>query len=172
MAHEPSHSHASQIVAVIVTGVMCFIAGVLSSDAVSLISSKFSAEKVKPQDTIAASKPATEPAPAKVEYELITTVTAASKDPVQARAESLVVEGVRLQQSGDQASAIRKYIAACELDPAMAAAYNNIGVAYLTVGDTGEGLASLKQAADIAPQNETVKKNLDALNAKMGEQGQ
>lgn len=162
------HSHAPQIVAVIITGVMCFIAGVLSSDAVSLITSRQSAESAPPTKTVAASKPAGVPAPAAgTAYELIATAETKSSDPLIQRAYSLFAEGVRLQNSGEHGDAIRKYIAATELDPAFAAAFNNLGVAYGTLESPDEAMTAFRHASEIAPTNETAKKNLDTVTAKL-----
>ncbi len=163
-----SHSHTPQIVAVIITGVMCFIAGVLSSDAVSLITSRQSSESAPPTKTIAASKPAGTPAAvAASAYELIATAETKSNDPLIQRAYSLFAEGVRLQNSGEHADAIRKYIAATELDPTLAAAFNNLGVAYSNLDSPEEAMAAFRQAGEIAPTNETAKKNLDTMTAKL-----
>lgn len=163
-----SHSHAPQIVAVIITGVMCFIAGVLSSDAVSLITSRQSSESAPATKTIAASKPAGTPAAASTtSYELIATAETKSSDPLIQRAYSLFAEGVRLQNSGEHADAIRKYIAATELDPTLAAAFNNLGVAYGNLESPDEAMTAFRHASEIAPTNEAAKKNLDAVTAKL-----
>lgn len=170
MASHDQQSHTPQIVTVIVTGVMCFIAGVLSSDLLNLVTSKMSADQVRAEKTIAGSKTAEAapaPAAARLDLALIEAIDGKSSDPVMQRAYSLFAEGVRLQKAGEHSDAVNKYIAVTELDPGMSAAFNNMAVAYVALQSPEQAMASLNKAADISPSNETARKNADALNAWM-----
>lgn len=160
----PEPSHVPQIVAVIVTGVMCFIAGVLSSDAVSLLTASMSAGKLKvaPPSTSGPVGPVEQAAaPVGTALERVESLPAStSTDPIVQRAGQLVVEGNRLLAAGNIADSVKKFIAAGELDPALAPAFNNLAVAYAAMESPLEAADALRQAIDIDPKNEMYQRNL------------
>lgn len=69
----------------------------------------------------------------------------------QSEAESLVGRGDTLHEQGMLDEAIELYTRAIQLDPNLAAAYNNRGLAYDEKGDLGRAIADLDRAIQLDP---------------------
>jgi poly(3-hydroxybutyrate) depolymerase/Tfp pilus assembly protein PilF len=63
-------------------------------------------------------------------------------------------KGVKLHQSGDLAGAIAAYTKAIKSDPDKPDAYNNRGVAYLTLKDYTAALADFSRSIELSPSSE------------------
>jgi len=68
-----------------------------------------------------------------------------------------VNEGVDIYQKGDYQGALSKFKAATELDPAMAAAWSNMGCALGQLGDCDGALNAFATALEIDPENQQAK---------------
>src|SRR6185369_17936164 len=66
--------------------------------------------------------------------------------------EAYVALGNAISSTKNYKDAIRHYDAALKLDPQNPVARNNLGVAYLNIGKTKEGLEAFKYAATLGPQ--------------------
>jgi Tfp pilus assembly protein PilF len=77
------------------------------------------------------------------------------------KAESQVEFGIRVAQQGLWREATYRWERAVELDPEYAAAYNNLAIAYETVGDFEKAKRAYERALQLDPKSTQIKQNFD-----------
>jgi Tfp pilus assembly protein PilF len=69
--------------------------------------------------------------------------------------------GVRVAQQGLWREATYRWERAIELDPAFAAAYNNLAIAYEQAGQLDKAKQAYQKAAELDPRNSSIKQNIE-----------
>ncbi len=99
----------------------------------------------------------------------ILTVPNWFKDSFEQKAQALFVEGNALMRLDRHGEAIHKYQSALENQPGFPQVYLNIGVAYLSTGDTLKAESAFQKQIEYDPQNYKALNNLGAIHERKGE---
>jgi Flp pilus assembly protein TadD len=79
----------------------------------------------------------------------------------RSEARSQVEFGIAVAQKGLWKEAAYRWERATQLDPAYAAAYNNLAIAYEQQGDFQKARAAYEKAVELEPDNASIKQNYD-----------
>jgi Flp pilus assembly protein TadD len=94
---------------------------------------------------------------------IVLTLVAAAPALADARgdAKKQVEFGISVAQRGLWREAIYRWVRATEIDPAYAAAYNNLAVAYEHEGEFDKARIAYEKAIELDPENALVKQNFE-----------
>jgi len=80
---------------------------------------------------------------------------------VRADARAQVEFGITVAQKGLWKEALLRWERATQIDPAYAAAYNNLAVAYEQMGQIEKARQAYEKAVELEPSNDLIRQNYD-----------